>query len=241
MKHIKLFENFNIHAIDDWCNLYKITNYTINADGSIDVDGDVRINHKAITHLPIKFNYISGSLDLFDCKLITLYGCPKEIGGYFDCSHNQLKYLEFAPQKIHGDFDCSYNQLLSLEHSPKTVLDYNCYNNYITSLEFTPEIVNGDFKCYGNKNLETLSGLVSQINGHFSGDPRLNVIYNILGGETENITDFYNFNIINDNNDESSYKMSINIKRLKRFLELYDLEELSDGNLNKLKIYYNVI
>ena len=36
-----LFESFN--DIHSWCDSYDITNYTINNDGSIDVNGDVHL------------------------------------------------------------------------------------------------------------------------------------------------------------------------------------------------------
>ena len=39
MKHLKLFENFE--DIESICKKYNITNYTINVDGSIDVNGNV--------------------------------------------------------------------------------------------------------------------------------------------------------------------------------------------------------
>ena len=35
MKHLKLFENFQ--DIDSICKKYRIKNYTINPDGSVDV------------------------------------------------------------------------------------------------------------------------------------------------------------------------------------------------------------
>ena len=40
MKYIKVFENFKTEKdIHNICNKYGIINYTINKDGSIDVDG----------------------------------------------------------------------------------------------------------------------------------------------------------------------------------------------------------
>ena len=64
MKYLKLFENFeDIHKI---CEKYDIKNYTINGDGSIDVDGDVDLWNKGLDELPLKFNNISGD---FICSL----------------------------------------------------------------------------------------------------------------------------------------------------------------------------
>ena len=39
----------NIHKI---CEVYYITNYTINPDGTIDVDGDVDLSWRGLTKLP---------------------------------------------------------------------------------------------------------------------------------------------------------------------------------------------
>ncbi len=58
---IKLFEQFNNEQeTHDICEKYDIENYTINPDGSIDVDGDVDLNNKGIFKIPIKFNRING-------------------------------------------------------------------------------------------------------------------------------------------------------------------------------------
>jgi len=41
--------------IDSICKKYYIQNYTINDDGTIDVDGNVNLNVKNLTKLPLKF------------------------------------------------------------------------------------------------------------------------------------------------------------------------------------------
>lgn len=38
--------------IESFCYQFNIKNYKINADGSIDVDGDVRIHNTQLTELP---------------------------------------------------------------------------------------------------------------------------------------------------------------------------------------------
>ena len=55
MKYLKLFENFNKSQIDDICEYYGITNYSINPDGSIDVDGVVDLSNMQLKEIPIKF------------------------------------------------------------------------------------------------------------------------------------------------------------------------------------------
>ena len=109
MKHLKLFESFS--EIESICRKYGITNYTINSDGSVDVNGDVYLSNEGLTKLPLKFNIVSGGFYCFDNKLTSLEGAPKEVGGHFDCSYNELKSLEGAPKEVGGSFDYNDNLL----------------------------------------------------------------------------------------------------------------------------------
>jgi ribosome-interacting GTPase 1 len=63
---IKLFEQFNNEQeIHDICKEYKIKNYTINSNGSIDVNGNVRLSCQALSYIPLNFNkgyYKSGQV-----------------------------------------------------------------------------------------------------------------------------------------------------------------------------------
>jgi hypothetical protein len=128
LKKYKLFEN--VQSIHDLCKQYGITDYTINEDGSIDVDGSVWLHSRRLTKLPLKF---------------------RNVGGDFYCRDNQLTSLEGAPQSVMGDFSCSDNQLTSLEGAPQTVGgDFNCHSNRLTSLEGAPQTVGGHFYCYNN-------------------------------------------------------------------------------------------
>lgn len=82
------------------CIQYKIENYTINPDMSIDVDGDVSLRVNQVD-MPLVFNKVT---EHFDCSgggmLTSLKGCPKEVGGYFYCHFNDLKTLEHFPDKV---------------------------------------------------------------------------------------------------------------------------------------------
>ena len=95
MKHLKLFENFQ--DIDSICKEYEIENYTVNPDGSIDVDGDVDLDNKRLTKLPLRFGRVTGYFFCYSNQLTTLEGSPREVGGKFDCSYNQLTSLECVP------------------------------------------------------------------------------------------------------------------------------------------------
>jgi len=145
MKFIKLYESFE--DIDYICEKYDIENYTINEDGTIDIDGNVDLSYRKLTKLPLKFGNVGGHFSCGPNRLITLKGCPKSVAGIFDCSDNKLTSLEGCPQSVGGNFDCGNNQL--------------------TTLEFCSQSVGGHFDCSSNK-LTTLEGCPQSIGSHFA-------------------------------------------------------------------------
>ena len=122
--------------IEEICRKYKIKNYTINEDGSIDVDGNVDLEDKGLTELPLNFNKVSGYFDCNYNKLTTLKGSPKYVGYNFFCGYNELTSLKYSPEKVGGDFSCGSNiDLTSLEYSPKEVGNwFYCNDTEITDL-----------------------------------------------------------------------------------------------------------
>ena len=100
-----------MNSIPDICKQYNITNYTINDDESIDVNGDVWLDNKGLTELPLTFNKVSGWFSCGSNQLTTLKGSPKWVGLYFICDINKLTSLEFSPDYVGGDFYCRYNYL----------------------------------------------------------------------------------------------------------------------------------
>jgi len=119
MKHLKLFESFK--DIKSICKKYGIKNYTVNPDGSVDVDGSVSLSNYRFAKLPLKFGRVSGVFDCSYNKLTTLEGSPREVGWHFDCSYNKLNTLEGAPREVGGAFDCKNNQLTTLKGAPERV------------------------------------------------------------------------------------------------------------------------
>ena len=101
LKEWKIFENHdNIYEI---CRKYGITNYTINSDGTIDVDGDVDLSDKGLTKLPLTFNRVIGDFSCsYNNRLTSLEGSPKHIDGYFSCYSNKLINLDHLPE-VSGD------------------------------------------------------------------------------------------------------------------------------------------
>jgi hypothetical protein len=98
-------------TIHDICKRYNIKNYTVNPDGSIDVNGDVDLYNCNITELPLRFNKVSGDFWCGDNNLTSLKDCPRWIGGGFSCSDNKLTSLEFSPDYVGGYFNCDNNKL----------------------------------------------------------------------------------------------------------------------------------
>ena len=162
MKYLKLFENFgDIDKLNEsWfkkpfikrkCEKYGIKNYTINVDGSIDVDGNVHLYQRGLTKLPLKFNNVSGNFYCYYNKLTTLEGSPKSVGGNFYCYYNKLTTLLGSPKSVGGDFYCSINNLTTLEGGPQSVGGhFDCNRNKILTFEGAPNHVGSYFYCNDN-------------------------------------------------------------------------------------------
>jgi len=105
-----------------FCEKY-LTNYIINSDGTVDVDGDVYLTEKLgkMTKLPLTFGKISGHFNCGWNNLTSLEYCPNYVGGYFNCYGNKLTSLEGGPKYVGASFWCDRNKLTSLEHCPKYV------------------------------------------------------------------------------------------------------------------------
>ena len=174
-KYDKFLEsNEDIHSI---CKKYGIEDYTVNEDGSIDVEGSVYLSNRNLTKLPLKFNHVSGGFYCTHNELTTLEGSPKSVGGGFFCSDNKLTTLEGSPQLVSGNFSCGFNQLTTLEGSPKSVGGgFYCYNNKLETLEGSPQSVGG-FDFYNNQ-LTDFIGFPEFWEGYV--DFGYNTVYKIL-------------------------------------------------------------
>ena len=133
----------------------------------IDYDGDVILNDKEMSSIPIYFNKVGRDFYCNNNKLTSLEGGPREVGRDFYCSGNKLTTLEGSPREVSGHFICIYNKLTSLEGGPEKVGGYfDCSNNNLTSLEGGPREVGGYFDCSGNK-LTSLEGAPEKVGGNF--------------------------------------------------------------------------
>jgi hypothetical protein len=130
-----LIESSKFKEIDQICQQYGIRDYTLNGDGSIDVDGDVNLSFKGLSELPLKFGIVSANFYCNNNQLTSLQGAPREVGGNFYCHFNQLTSLRGAPGEVGGGFYCHNNQLTSLQGAPRVVaVSFSCHNNQLTTL-----------------------------------------------------------------------------------------------------------
>ena len=100
--------------IHDICKEYKIKNYSINPDGSIDVDDSVDLFNYNLNKIPLKFNKVNGYFDISHNNITSLEGSPKIVTSWFDCSHNKLTNLK-GIETVDRFIFCNNNPLESLE------------------------------------------------------------------------------------------------------------------------------
>ena len=184
MKHLQLFENFE--DIESICRRYRITNYTINPDGTVDVDDLVDLFSRGLTKLPLKFGRVTGNFNCNHNQLTTLEGCPKEVGDSFYCNDNLLTTLEGSPKKVGEHFICNKNKLTTLKGCTEEVGGgFSCLLNELISLEGGPKKVGSFFDCSSNK-LTSLEGYPKELDGYFEcwRNPIEN-IYNLFGSLKE--------------------------------------------------------
>ena len=128
------------------------SNWSKNADGSYDVDGDVDLRDRGLLELPFRFRKVTGNFSCTDNQLTNLEGSPDSVGGNFYCSNNKLTSLYGAPDSVGRNFDCEYNKLTNLEGAPDSVgRNFYCFYNQLTSLDGAPNSVGGDFSCFNNQ------------------------------------------------------------------------------------------
>jgi len=110
-----------IILIKKWLEKQKINRYTINDDLSIDVENGIEIlysdSNSSNNQLPtyIQFRNVFGNCNFTSFRLVSLKGSPKYVDGFFSCSVNLLKSLDYAPENIEGDFYCYDNDFSEVE------------------------------------------------------------------------------------------------------------------------------
>jgi hypothetical protein len=141
--------------------------YTIQSDGTVDVNGDVKMLDMDLNKIPVKFGKVTGYFDCSRNQLTSLDGAPQSVGRDFFCADNKLTSLDGAPQLVGKGFHCSDNQLTSLVGAPQSVgSDFDCSNNQLTSLKGAPQSVLGYFHCSDNQ-LTSLVGAPQSVGSSF--------------------------------------------------------------------------
>ena len=182
MNYLKLYENFD--DINLFCSKHKIGGYTIDADGSINVDGDVTLEKISTKSLPVKFKKVEGHFSINMGNLTTLEGCPETVLEYFLISGNSsLKTLKGCPKYIKLGFVVDNNSLENLDYFPEQIGGIvSVSNNKISSLRGCIKHVHGEFYCNMN-NLYDLKGGPEIADSLFNcGD---NHLVNFEGGPKE--------------------------------------------------------
>jgi hypothetical protein len=178
MKHLKLFENFEITQplrYGDPLNQKEINfleGYNIMCSEFILKDDNYYyvFNHRCekIKDLPI--TYIHGVCSKFEITNYTINDdFTVDVSGDVDLMdyYPKLTKIPLKFNNVDGYFDCSLNNLTTLEGSPKEVsFDFDCSHNQLITLEGGPEFVHIDFCCHNNK-LTSLKGGPEFVGGGF--------------------------------------------------------------------------
>ena len=80
--------------IKNWLDEHKIENYTINADLTIDIGGNVYLHSRNLKKLPYQFGIVNGFFDCINNELTSLEHCPKTVDGHFYCYDNPLNSIK---------------------------------------------------------------------------------------------------------------------------------------------------
>jgi hypothetical protein len=150
---------------------YKIENYTINDDLTVDVNGKVEFSGNTFATLPIKFNVVNGDFKLTDCKKLTsLKGCPHHVGGTFWFKNNRIiRTLEDGPTTVDGNYVVGNSLIKDLRGSPKHIQQNYGITEclFLKSLNGCPETVGGVFsiyRAYGLPSIDYLPKSANEIN-----------------------------------------------------------------------------
>ena len=214
-------------SIEEICKKYGIENYTINDDGSIDVDGDVLIWGCNLNEMPLKINKVTGNFNCSENAQNDLKGSPRWVGGSFYSRFNNLTTLEGCPEKVDGDFYIDNSKLTNLKGCTKYIGgEFDCSDNELTSLEGCPKSIGQGF--YVDRNcLSDLDFIPDSMVGDFYCDN--NILESVFNGvNIDFLRAFKSFKIIQDN--------VVNLKRLKYLMSMFD----KPIDLEEIKKYYTI-
>lgn len=239
----RCFKGQDEHVIHKICEIYDITNYKINDDFTIDVNGNVDVSDNLLYGLskyrndvfpkhgefdiPLMFNKVTGDFKCIRANgigytewLSSLYGSPKYVGGNYNISGCKLNSLKYAPIEVGGNFIAWKNNFLTLKGSPKYI-GGNCELNFESN------------------SLRSFEGAPEKIGGKFDFSPALNYTYRLLTQTTNSVWDY---DLIEMFNEYGVIKGSIfNVYRFREFLlDTNNETELTKDIIDKLDKYYTI-
>lgn len=88
MKNLITKERKN--RINGLCDYFGIGIYTINTDGTIDVNQDVDLRYYEISNFPLSFNKVCGDFDCGHNIITSLLGSPRYVSGNYIFTQNRL-------------------------------------------------------------------------------------------------------------------------------------------------------
>lgn len=133
--------------ITEWLDSIGVKNYSINQDMSVTVNGNLLLDDKNLTEIPVKFKEVHGGIDVTSNKIKRLDWCPSIVKGSLEAWDNEIETLVGGPIEIEGSFDIDNNKLTNLQGAPKKVGGaFIITSNKLSSLVGCPEIVGEYFK-----------------------------------------------------------------------------------------------
>ena len=177
MKHLKLFESFEIVDPIRYGNplnnkeINFLKGYNVMCPEFIQKDDNYYyiFDHRCENIKDVPLTYIHGVCSKYNIKNYTVnddYTIDVD-GDVVNISNGTLTKIPLKFNIVSGFFNCSLNQLTTLEGCPKSVGRYFvCSYNNLTTLLGSPESVGGHFYCDHNK-LTTLEGGPTYVGGHF--------------------------------------------------------------------------
>lgn len=251
IKSYRLFESKEwVENIISACKKYKIQNYQINGNGTIDVIGHVNLSGLDLKECPVKFNRISGDLDISSNHISTFVNFPKFIDGNLYVMKNKIKSFETCEVEYIGKkLNLSYNPFDSLEGCPSA--EDHVYANISNITTISDDELNlfhnSANNIYGIVNTPIFA-LLESINWslfYSDDEDRRNwsrvreVLFKV--NEFEVIKDRNTIDVISLNQLFDYYNKTFNLKSFKDKYERWISPSLSTTEVEKVQIPYTFI
>jgi len=201
MKHLKLFESFEI--VEPIKYGEPLNNKEINFLKECNImcpewilkdDGYYYIHdHRCENIKDLPLTYIHGLCSKFYIQNYTINDDYSiDVMGSVNISNKKLTKIPLKFNKVSGDFYCTDNNLNTLEGSPESVgWSFYCGENNLTTLKGGPEEVGREFRCSFNQ-LTTLEGCPKRVDRDFFCSN--NQLTTLEGGPEFVGGDFYCYN-----------------------------------------------